>query len=161
MSPPPVAQIRALTLVLVGDFNPTIFQPRWFSSEGLFTEEEARTATVQVIHPDVTVFSLPWLQLTVQRDRLLAACFAQPYFERVVGVLCGTFELLKQTPLRMVGINNEAHFRASSLDKWHTLGHKLAPKDFGNAFFFDPGMQAIEMRQTSRPDKSLATSKSE
>jgi hypothetical protein len=76
MPPTPAAQIRALNLVLVGDFNPTIFQPRWFSSEGILTDEEAGAANVQVIHPDVTVFDLEWMQITVQRDRLNATCLA-------------------------------------------------------------------------------------
>jgi hypothetical protein len=30
-----VPQIRGLTFVLIGEFNPTIFQPAWFASEGL------------------------------------------------------------------------------------------------------------------------------
>jgi hypothetical protein len=83
---PPSPQLRGLSLVLIGDFNPTIFQPRWFSSEGILTEEEAKAANVQVVHSDVTMFDLPWLRLLVNRERFEAGCTAQPYFERVVAV---------------------------------------------------------------------------
>ena len=83
---PNAPQIRALSLVMVGDFNPTIFQPRWFWSENILTVEEAESAIVQIVHPDVTSFGLPWLNLTVQRERFDAVSAAQPYFERLAGL---------------------------------------------------------------------------
>jgi hypothetical protein len=149
---PAVAQIRGLSLVLVGDFNPTIFHPRWFSSEGLLTDQEAKTATIHISHPDVTMFELSWMSLAVQRDRLDVTSLAEPYFERLVMLICKTFELLRHTPLRLLGINNQGHFRASTLDKWHALGDTLAPKEFWGEFFENPGMQSLEIRQVPRPD---------
>jgi hypothetical protein len=137
---------------MVGDFNPTIFQPSWFSSEGLLTVEEARSATVQIVHPDVTSFGLPWLNITVQRERFDAVSLAQPYFERVAGLVAGTFKQLRHTPIRMMGINNEAHYRASSLDSWHAIGHKFAPKEFWKEFFPSPGLQSLTIRQIPRAD---------
>jgi len=145
-------QIRGLSLAMIGEFNPTIFQPRWFSSENILTVEEAESAVVQIVHPDVTSFGLPWLNLTVQRERFDAICTAQPYFERLAGLVSKTFQLLRHTPIRMMGINNEAHYRASSIDTWHALGHKLAPKEFWKEFFADPGLQTLTIRQTPRTD---------
>jgi hypothetical protein len=145
-------QVRGLTLVLVGDINPAIFQPRWFSSEQLLTDEEARTATIGVIHPDVTSFELSWISLVAQRDRFQVSCTAQPYFDRVVGLVWQTFERLRHTPVRMMGINNEAHYRASSVEAWHALGHRLAPKDLWKDLFPDPGLQSLTIRQVPRPD---------
>jgi hypothetical protein len=141
------SELRGLTLIFVGDFNPTIFQPTWFSAQGMLTSEEAKEAVIQIIHPDVAVFELPWMSLTVERERFQAVCAAQPYFERVVGIACQTFGLLSHTPLRMLGINSEAHFRASSLEKWHDLGHKLAPKEFWKELYASPGMQSLTIRQ--------------
>jgi len=147
-----VAQIRALTVVLLGDFNPTIFQPSWFAAEGLLTEEEAKIATINVVHPDVTSFELPWVRFTIERERFMAASLAQPYFERLAGSVCAAFDLLRHTPIHMFGINNEAHFRAVSIEKWHALGHKLAPKEFWQTYFDAPGMQNLTIRQIPRPD---------
>jgi hypothetical protein len=145
-------QLRGLTLAMVGDFNPTIFQPKWFSSENLLTVEEADSVNVQVIHPDVTSFGLPWLTLTIQRERFDAVCLAQPYFERVAGLVSKTFELLRHTPIRMMGINNDAHFRASSSDAWHAMGDKFAPKESWKEFFPNPGLQSMTIRQIPRTD---------
>jgi hypothetical protein len=145
-------QLRGLTLALIGDLNPVIFQPRWFSSEKLLTDEEAGTATINVIHPDIASFGLPWINLTVQRDRFDVMCAAQPYFERVVALVCQTFDRLQHTPIRMMGINNEAHYRSSSLDSWHALGHRLAPKVLWKDLFPDPGLQSLTIRQVPRND---------
>lgn len=63
------AEIRGISLVLLGDFNPIIFQPRWFMSENLITQAESDDADVQIVHPDVTTFQLPWIGINVTRDR--------------------------------------------------------------------------------------------
>jgi hypothetical protein len=147
-----VPQIRGLTVVLIGEFNPTIFQPAWFASEGLLTEEEANAANVNVIHPDITAFELPWIRIQVERERFTALSLAQPYFERVAGAVCDTFSILKHTPVRLFGVNSEAHYRAASVEKWHALGHKLAPKEYWNKFFENPGMQNITIKQVPRAD---------
>ena len=36
-------------VVLVGKFNPVIFQPSWFSSQGLIKEKDADSAEVNII----------------------------------------------------------------------------------------------------------------
>jgi len=146
------AEIRGLSIVLLGDFNPIIFQPRWFVSEGLMTKAEADDADVQVVHADVTIFQLPWIGVNVSRERAVFSCTAQPYFERVVGVTGQTFDLLRHTPVRMLGINNEAHIRASSIEALHALGHALAPKHLWNEFFSSPGLQSLAIRQSPRQD---------
>ena len=147
-----VPQLRGLTFVLVGEFNPTIFQPAWFAAEKLLTEEEATTATINIVHPDITSFELPWIRIQVERERFTAVSLAQPYFERLAGTICDTFDILRHTPVRLFGVNNEAHFRASSIEKWHALGHKLAPKEHWQKFFKEPGMQSLTIRQVPRPD---------
>jgi hypothetical protein len=147
-----VPQLRGLTFVLVGEFNPTIFQPTWFAAEGLLTEEEAKTATINIVHPDITSFELPWIRIQVERERFTAVSLAQPYFEQLAGTVCNTFDILRHTPVRLFGVNNEAHFRASSIDTWHALGHKLAPKEPWLKFFKEPGMQSLTIRQMPRPD---------
>lgn len=122
------AEIRGISIVFLGDFNPIIFQPSWFVSENLMTKAESDSADVQIVHADVTNFQLTWIWVSVTRDRAQFTCTAQPYFERVVGVTCNVFELLRHTPVRVLGINHEAHFRAPSIEKWHELGDALAPK---------------------------------
>jgi hypothetical protein len=54
----------------------------------------------------------------------------------------------------MLGINSEAHFRASSDEKLHALGHLLAPKEFWKRFYRSPGMQSLTIRQDREDEKT-------
>ena len=45
---------QMVDIVFLGRFNPSIFQPMWFSSHGLLREEEADEAEIGLIHPEVT-----------------------------------------------------------------------------------------------------------
>jgi hypothetical protein len=146
------AEIRGISIVFLGDFNPIIFQPRWFVSENLITKAESDSADVQIVHADVTNFQLPWISLSVTRDRAQFICVAQPYFERVVSLTCNVLELLRHTPIRVLGINHEAHIRASSVEKWNNLGDALAPKSLWKEFFHQPGLQILMIRQIPRMD---------
>lgn len=63
---------ESISVVLVGQLNPSIFQPFWFSSHGILGEQEVREATIEIIHPDITIFHLNWLKIQVQRDKFIA-----------------------------------------------------------------------------------------
>ena len=69
----PDAEIRGMSIVLLGDFNPKIFQPAWFGGHGLIRPTEADEAEVEIVHSEVTKFRLDWVVLQVTRDRLEAA----------------------------------------------------------------------------------------
>ena len=38
------------------------------------------------------------------------------------------------------------------MEKWHELGHKLAPKAFWKELYTSPGMQSLTIRQDREPD---------
>ena len=57
------------SIVALGSFNPTIFQPAWFTFHKLIREDEGNEAKIEVIHPQATVFSTPWFGLQVTPDR--------------------------------------------------------------------------------------------
>ena len=118
-----------LSIVLRGDFNPKIFQPYWFCMNKLLGEEETEAANVHVIHKDVLHFSLDWLDIQVLRDRFTVRLLQNGYEEALRDLVLGTFKLLHHTPSRMMGVNKGVHFFVDSVDEWHSLGHKLAPKE--------------------------------
>jgi hypothetical protein len=61
----PTLEVRGYSIVLLGSFNPAIFQPYWFASNGLLRPDEAKEATIQVIHNQATIFTAGWLTLKV------------------------------------------------------------------------------------------------
>ncbi len=138
-------------IVLLGDFNPKIFQPAWFGAEGLIRQAEVDEAKIEVIHPEVVVFMLEWLRLEVTRERFSAGTLQEPYDEVVRDLVLGTFKILRHTPLRKMGINLEAHFQVESDERWHSIGHTLAPKLIWEEILVNPGMRSLTV-QGGRPD---------
>jgi len=142
--------IEGLHIVLIGSFNPQIFQPAWFSSENLIRKEEADSAKIDLVHPQVTSFSLEWLELRASPDRFSVTSSSDHRFQPELArdLTLGTFRLLRHTPLRMLGLNRYYHFPMSSEEAWHKVGHRLAPKEPWKGLLERPGMRSLTMEGT-------------
>jgi len=145
-------EIEGIDIVLVGDFNPSIFQPAWFTSQELIRKEEANAARIDIIHPEIVQFSLEWLQVQITRNKFSASTSQSPYYPVLKDLVYSTFSLLKHTPISKMGINKNMHFLMSSEDEWHALGHKLAPKHIWDDILRKPGMRSLSI-QGERPDE--------
>ncbi len=139
-------------IVLVGNFNPAIFQPAWFAAEELIRKQEAEEANLIIGHPDIMIFSLDWLRVEVDRERFIASTTMEPYDEIVRDLVLGTFKLLPHTPITIMGINRQRHFEMSSEEQWHKAGHTLAPKEIWNDVLKNPGTMSITMEESQRSD---------
>lgn len=145
-------KIKGHNIVLIGNFNPLIFQPAWFGAEGLLQKLESEKATVEIIHPDAVIFSLDWLRLEVIRERFMVETTQEPFDEIIRDLVIGTFNLLRHTPITKMGINRQMHFPMESEEKWHTAGHKLAPKELWSEILEKPGMCSLTMEESIRRD---------
>ena len=140
------------SIVLVGTFNPTIFQPAWFACQRLIGNQESESAEINIIHPDVVNFRLEWCNLEVTRDRVVVTTTQESALERIRDLTVGMFRLLAHTPITMLGVNLEMHFRMKSLEDWHMFGHQLAPKDkFWDETLNNPGTLDVQIHG-QRPD---------
>jgi hypothetical protein len=128
------------SIVLLGHFNPAIFQPAWFASHDLLRKEEADIAQVQVIAPQLCQFKADWLELEVTSDRFSARTPDTAHTEPLRDLVLGTFALLEHTPFDKMGLNRNMHFRAESEEVWHKFGHELAPKAIWQKILRDPGL---------------------
>src|SRR3954447_8551355 len=62
-----------VTVVLLGNFNPSIFQPRWMATVGLLGDEEAKSAKISLIAQDTAIFEVgEWLAIHVTTERFQA-----------------------------------------------------------------------------------------
>lgn len=139
------AELEGSSIILVGDFNPKIFQPAWFAAQGLIRNEEAKNAEIQIIHQAVVDFSLDWLKIQVNQDRFAAATHQKPYFGVLKDLVVGSFRILRHTPIRMMGLNLDVHYPLLTEDRWHALGHKLTPKDMWQKILEKPGMTSLSI----------------
>jgi hypothetical protein len=145
-------EIKGLSFVLRGNFNPVIFSPIWFAHEGLIRKEESKNVETQIIHPDVVSFKLDWMQLQVTRDMFSVQTMKEQYEEFLKDLVFGTFKLLRHTPLNSMGINRSEHFRIETVEKWHEIGHTLAPKKIWNDLLENPGLSSISITEGIRKD---------
>jgi hypothetical protein len=64
----------------------------------------------------------------------------------------GLGRILQHTPVHAIGLNYSAHFRLSSEEAAHRVGHTLAPKEFWKDFLVNPGMRQTSI-QAQRDDQ--------
>lgn len=141
-----------ISVVFIGKFNPAIFQPLWFSSEGLIRESEGKEARIELIHPDATIFSLDWIRIEVLRDKLIFRSLQDENEEIIADLIIGTFKLLRHSPIYKMGINKEVQFTAENDKAWHKIGDTLAPKDIWENIVNKPGMNNLTMESQRSED---------
>lgn len=145
-------EIEALSIVVVGRFNPAIFHPLWFSKLGVFSETDIKHAaeTTGIVHRDITDFQIDWCRINVTEDRFVASTRMDAYFERLQNLVYASFEHLSHTPVRALGINPEGDFDLKTEEKWHEFGHKMAPKTPWASVTQKPGLQELVIKDGPR-----------
>ncbi|OGV64320.1 MAG: hypothetical protein A3K19_28185 [Lentisphaerae bacterium RIFOXYB12_FULL_65_16] len=148
-------QDKRTNVVLLGRFNPAIFQPAWFVRHGLLRQEEGvdedqqQGADVRVVHPEVTEFATEWLVVQILKERFQARPTRDGHDEEVRDLVLGTFRLLRHTPVETLGINTTAHWVMDSEEQWNRLGDVLAPKDVcWGEVMEKPGLRSLIMHGT-------------
>ena len=139
-------QNKTLIIVFLGDFNPSIFQPYWYSHHGLISNDEAEKAQIKLIHPDITDFGIDWFNIQITRDRFIIKTQQESHFDPIYDLIMGTFSLLKETPLKRMGINFEAHVKMRDENTWNNYGDKLAPKEIWKRKFNRPGLNVLQIK---------------
>lgn len=141
-----------LSIVLIGDFNPKIFQPAWFVSQSLLRASEAEASNIELVHADFTSFSTDWFVMQVARDRFTITVKSSAYKSHLRDLVLGTFHNLSHTPLTQMGINYSARLRFINERDWHCFGHFLLPKNPWSGLLNTPGMRSVSV-EGKRPDE--------
>jgi len=150
--PPPIVR-QGVNIVIRGQFNPAIFHPAWFQAQKLVRSQEADAAKIEVIQQDVAIFTMEWLQFRIVGDRFQVGTTQEAFYEPLRDLVIGVLDILNHTPLRVMGLNRDFHFRLESEKAWHAVGHRLAPKEDWQGALIDPGLMSLTM-QGKRPDLS-------
>ncbi len=138
-------EIEGVSIVAVGEFNPAIFQPSWFSENKLIRIEEASAANLEIVHKNAAIFSTEWFSLQVTNP-VFSLESTDPAKSRPLRDLAlGTFTLLEHTPITAFGLNKHQHFRMSSVEDWHRFGHHFAPKASWTDILTNPGLRGMVM----------------
>jgi len=145
-------QIRVLSLVFLGDFNPVILQPYWLAEKKLIREQEAQDAKVDIIHNDLSRIDLGWMNFDIQRSRFELRTSQTPYFEPLRDLCVGIFEILKETPVKSLGINHVFYYALPKKEMYYDFGNVLAPLKNWDNFIHDPRLLQLEIHEETRID---------
>lgn len=144
--PRPTFESEEISIVLIGDFNAKIFHPAWFAQEGLIRKSEAEGAIIEIVHRDIASFRLDWLAVEVLPNRFAATTRSLAFRSSLRDLVLGTFDALRHTPTKQLGINLNRRFQFASDTEWHNLGHYLAPKSPWQNFMRQPGMRGLDIQ---------------
>ena len=157
-------EISGSSIVLLGQFNPSIFHPTWLQSNGIEVGDEWK---VEIVHPDISRFRFGDRFYTVDQNRFQVQTTVAPW----VALLDITFmifgEFLVHTPVRALGVNRDSHFCVKDEDTRLKIGRTLAPigawGNFGKKMepgdgWVVGGLQSLTMRsifETERFSKQV------
>ncbi len=142
-----IPEISGGTVVLIGSFNPKIFQPEWFARQGLLPQAEADTADIKVIVPQVSHFETERFIIQVTDNRFVAASKPSTNPAPLRDLVLGAFFILEHTPVTALGLNYQMHFAMGSEERWHQIGDRLAPKEPWNQVLEGrPGLLTMTIR---------------
>jgi hypothetical protein len=155
--PEPKLEISGASVVLVGSFNPAIFQPEWFARNNLLPQGEVDNANIQIVHPQVSHFETERFVLQITTDRFSANTKPNAIAEPLRDLVLGTFYILEHTPATAIGLNRMMHFATGSEEEWHKFGDKLAPKDPWTPILEGrPGLRTLDIMAQKEPPNGPA-----
>ncbi|MEI8093899.1 MAG: hypothetical protein WCG80_06765 [Spirochaetales bacterium] len=120
-------ELTSHSIVVVGQFNPIVYQPLWFAGEEILRQSEATAASVEFINNDFVKFNTDWLSIFVSRERFTASTAHESSFEVLRDLVRATFETHISTPIQFAGLNTEYHFRLRKGTTWNSIAEKYAP----------------------------------
>jgi hypothetical protein len=134
------------SIVLLGSFNPAIFQPQWFVRQGLISESDAENAEIKIISPQISHFETERFVVQVVLERFIVASKPNADAAPLRDLVAGTFFILEHTPVIAMGLNRQMHLAMESEANWHRLGDRLAPKDGWKGILKgQPGMLSLSI----------------
>lgn len=141
----PQPELEGVTVVVLGSFNPSIFQPRSLAEWKLLPEDEANEATLEVVHREISIFSTDWFSAQITTERFAIDTSDMGKVDPLRDLVLGIFQILEHTPTTAFGFNRNQHFRMESEEKWHAFGHRMAPKEPWANVLESPGLLTLRM----------------
>jgi len=144
---------KNISIVLLGNFNPSIFHPQWFAAHGVISQSEAdNESDLKVATPQVSSFSLTWANLQVTTGQFVISCKNPSLFTMLQDLVLSTFDILAHTPISAMGINLEQKWLSADEAEHQRFGDNMVPKEKWE-FMTKPGLRDIVMEEHQRPDE--------
>lgn len=147
-----IPDITELSIVFLGNFNPSIFNPSWLVKKEFLTEEEAKNQDIEIINPHLSKFKVDWADFEITDSRVQIRSTDGTAFEALRDLGINIFNVLDETPLNAIGINHIHHYQLKSKQKYLEFGNILAPLNNWDEILENPKLFRLEMVQEERED---------
>lgn len=148
--PPHEQEQRITSVVLLGRFNPRIFQPAWFAARELLAEPDVDPKSI-VMTDGFVAFETEFVNVLCAQDRCQFVTTATtPTAELVRDLVVGTFSILAETPVWEFGINHAVHI-PSQVRRWDDVAAALGDPQLSLVLLPDQRLQGIAF-QSERDD---------
>ncbi|MDX1760619.1 MAG: hypothetical protein R3218_00530 [Christiangramia sp.] len=137
--------IRNLSIVLVGQFNPSIITPHWLSSKKAIRESEAENAKVKIIHPEISDFKISFAEFQVSQDKFIISCNNEADFDLAKDLTISIFSILSETPVSGIGLNHIIHFGLNNAKQYNSFGDWLSPHKIWEDQLDDPKLMELKI----------------
>lgn len=140
-------QSESASIVMLGSFNPTIFQPSWLALKNLISPSDAQSADVKLIAPQLSTFKAGGILFEVIQERFMAQADEPQDQVRLRDLVVGVFAVLGETPVTRLGLNWTYIFRLEDEKRWHAVGDLLAPKEMWSKVLRGrPGLRTMSIQ---------------
>lgn len=137
--------LDGVTVVVRGHFNAAIFSPAWLFQQNVIGASDFAQSEVEIITRDFASVSAGWLTYQVTPDALQLATTEPDDFERLRDVAVAILNALPHTPVAVLVISREIHFKARDAEQYQLIGDRLVPKQFWEPILAMPVTREIVM----------------
>jgi hypothetical protein len=150
-NPPHELEQRIVAVVLLGRFNPRIFQPAWFAARELLAEVDVDPKSI-VMTDGFVAFDTEFVKLLCAQDRCQFVSGATtPTPELIRDLVIGTFTILAETPIWEFGINHAVHI-PPQIRRWDDVTAALGDPQRSLMLLEGQALQTVVL-QSPRTDR--------
>lgn len=143
-----------MSIVILGSFNPGIFQPFWFVTQKLLMEKEANEAKTELIADNISIFKTDRFRLMCELSRLQITTENNAAYEQICDLIVSIFQILSHTPVTKLGINFDYHIKINSEKKYNDIGDIIAPKEIWEEVLEKPKTLNVTIQGNRTSDDS-------
>lgn len=140
-------QAEVRSVVIIGDFMPSIFQPLWLASKNLIGENEAKSASGTVITHDICQFkSGDWLEFLCIPNKMQILTRKTPYFPMLRDFVIQLIRLIPNIRVSSIGLNYIFSLGLRDSTEFYEIGKQLSDLDRWKDILNKPTLRQISLQ---------------
>lgn len=143
------------SIIVLGSFNPAIFQPSWLQFHNVITDEVCEKTEIAILNSDITVLNLAdTFSLKATNERFSFETNDSSIFFTLRDTVVNIFSLLEHTPIKAFGFNHQQFWKSESVIDWKLMSNRLAIMETWKNSFEEPLVRKITIEGKRKESSS-------